>query len=109
MEVLCWLWEGKQCHKWTGTLEILKASEDVVEVIIEARGTRMDTIIARRSDGQYCICVPDLSVGSHLARLDDYAWNLEALSSSMNEVDAATIASALTSLPDILNANTHNS
>ena len=67
-----------------------------MEMVVDANGWTFHTIVGRYEAGHY-ICIPNWSIGSELAALDDCRWNAERLreNSSMSGENANVIASAL--------------
>lgn len=60
-----------------GKIEVIK-SADPVEANITINGINVFIIVGSYISGHF-ICIPEWSVGSALARLDDYRWNYERL------------------------------
>lgn len=88
-------------RRWTGEVKVAGQSTDMAELIIYGRGSCMNAVVGRYTNGQY-ICIPDLDTGCPLSRLTDIFWNRERLSGHMPEVDAITIANALKAVSEYL-------
>ena len=101
METFICMRENLRTHKqerWSGVAEVIRETPNVVEAMVEARGTHMDVIIGSYFSGHF-ICIPNINVGCSLSTWwDDIFWNTERLSIQMNEVDAITAAYAVKAL-----------
>ena len=86
---------------WEGRVEVIRQGNNMAELIIAGRGSRMNAVIGKYLSGQY-ICIPDLDTGCPLSRLTDTFWNSERLSGRIPEVDAITIAYALKAVSEYL-------
>lgn len=83
-----------QEREWTGRVEIAALTADTVELLIEGRGSYMDTVIGKYRIGLY-VCIPNIDVGCPISSMSDYFWNRERLAEHMNQTDAITVAWAL--------------
>ena len=85
----------------TGNMKIISSSLPI-EADIEANGWNFHTIVGKHRDGLY-ICIPNWSIGSELAGLDDTFWNSERLSNytKLGKLNSGIIASALAELSHI--------
>lgn len=81
-------------REWNGHVRIVAQTANVVELIIEGRGSYMDTIIGKYRIGLY-ICIPAINVGCPISSMSDFFWNRNRLSEQMNRIDAITVAWAL--------------
>lgn len=84
---------------WEGRVEVIRQGNNMAELIIAGRGSRMNAVIGKYLSGQY-ICIPDIDAGCPLSRLSDIFWNRERLSAHMNRIDATTVAHALRALSE---------
>ena len=66
---------GKIC---SGEIRIL-SDDDPLEIEVEANGWTFHVIAGTQSYGGRFLCIPNWSVGSELARLNDEFWNEERL------------------------------
>ncbi|MBQ6088087.1 MAG: hypothetical protein IJK95_00850 [Firmicutes bacterium] len=82
----------------TGTMTLI-TSEFPIECEINANGWYFHVIVGKHSNGNY-ICIPNWSIGSELASLDDSFWNCERLThySKFGKQNSIIIASALKEL-----------
>ena len=82
----------------TGQISIIHASFPI-EADIHANGWNFHIIVGKHKDGNY-ICIPNWSIGSELAGLDDTFWNSERLRNytCLDETNSNIIASALAQL-----------
>ena len=82
-------------HIKTGQITIIHASFPI-EADIHANGWNFHIIVGKHKDGNY-ICIPNWSIGSELAGLDDTFWNSERLRNytSLDELNSKIIAAAL--------------
>ena len=85
-------------EKWNGKIRILKKYGEHYEMIIESRSSIM-VVFGETSLGRFA-CMPDFSVGCHLAHLKDKFWNTEQLSNVLGRVDGITVATALYKIAD---------
>lgn len=99
MDYICYHQTNQCKQQWTGHLDICHISGEFFEVEITGRGSSFHAIVGSHSYGNF-ICIPNHEVGSELAPLSDVFWNLERLSTQMNDIDAATVAYALGQLAD---------
>lgn len=78
---------------WPGTIQLLHTKQESYELEITGRSSHFHVIIGTHSYGHY-ICIPNRSVGSDLAGLQDIFWNREQLyhNTSLNKADASTVA-----------------
>ena len=77
---------------------MIRETPNVVEAMVEARGTHMDVIIGSYFSGHF-ICIPNINVGCSLSTWwDDIFWKAELLSGMMNKVDAVTASYAVKAL-----------
>lgn len=101
MEAFICVRENPRTHKqerWAGCAEVIRETPNVVEAMVEGRGTHMNVIIGKYYNGNF-ICIPNLSVGCDLSTWwDDIFWNTEKLTGLMNKVDAVTAAYAIKAL-----------
>ena len=69
---------------------------DPLEAEIEANGWSYHVIVGTQWNGNY-ICIPNWSVGSELANLEDEFWNYERLKNhtKLKQDEAKAIAKAL--------------
>ena len=81
--------------KRRGEIRLLSGGEPL-EMEIHANGWTFHTIVGKHKYGNY-ICIPNWSIGSELAYLQDEFWNSERLRDYTNlKVDnAAAVAGAL--------------
>lgn len=84
-------------EKWEGTIEINLVHGNVVEAVVQGRGSTMTIIFGDYTNGHF-LCVPDLDIGCPLAAYSDVFWNYERLSALMNPVDAMTIVAGIATL-----------
>lgn len=84
-------------EKWEGTIKLNLIRGNVVEAVVQGRGSTMTIIIGDYINGHF-LCVPDLNVGCPLAAYNDVFWNYERLSALMNHVDAMTIVAGVAAL-----------
>ncbi len=70
-----------------------------IEAEIEADGWTFHIIVGKHANGNY-ICIPNWSIGSELAALNDRLWNNERLESctKLGETNSGIIADALVEL-----------
>lgn len=87
-------------QRWSGTVTHLINHGSHYEIYISSR-CGFVFIVGEYLSGGF-ISIPSLNVGSDLADYGNYFWNKERLASTMNKMDAATIAEALHTL------KTHN-
>ena len=101
MEHFICLRENPKTHtqeRWPGVAQVIRETPNVVEAMVEARGTHLDVIVGKYYGGNF-ICIPNIDVGCSLSTWwDDIFWNTEKLSSRKNEVDAVTAAYAVKAL-----------
>lgn len=85
-------------HINIGQINIIHSSFPI-EADIHADGWSFHIIVGKHRDGNY-ICIPNWSIGSELAGLDDTFWNSERLSNCtrLNESNSNIIAAALAQL-----------
>lgn len=100
MDYICYHQTEKRKQQWTGHLDIHHISDKIFELEITGRGSHFYAIVGNHSYGNF-ICIPCHEVGSELASLSDVFWNLERLSKQMNNIDAVTVAYALSLLADL--------
>ena len=76
---------------------------DPLEAEIQANGWSFHVIVGTQWNGNY-ICIPNWSVGSELANLEDEFWNYERLTNSteLNEDEALAIVKALAEIDERL-------
>ena len=88
-------------HVKNGQITIIHASFPI-EADIHANGWNFHIIVGKHKDGNY-ICIPNWSIGSELAGLDDTFWNSERLKNCtiLNESNSNMIAAALAELSHI--------
>ena len=67
---------GEEC---AGRIRLI-SDVDPMEMEIKANGWNFHTIVGRHQNGNY-ICIPNWSIGSELAHLQDEFWNCERLCS----------------------------
>ena len=84
--------DGVPCN---GTVTRIRQG-DPLEAEIEANGWMFHVIVGTHWGGNY-ICIPNWSIGSEIARLEDEFWNCERLReyAQMNADNANIIAKAL--------------
>lgn len=85
-----------------GTLKLI-TSGFPIECEINANGWYFHVIIGKHNGGSY-ICIPNWSVGSELAALDDFFWNCERLTkyAKFGKQNSIIIASALKALSKVI-------
>ena len=66
--------ENEEC---IGEVNVLTV-KDPLEMEIKANGWTFHTIVGSQANGNY-ICIPNWSIGSEYAQLDDEFWNAERL------------------------------
>ena len=103
MEFQCIHTIKRRTQTWQGTIEIMKLAAGHIEAAITGRGSYFHVITGPQINGNY-ICIPNYNVGSELAPYKDYFWNKEQLSRVMGVIDATTVATGLTWLPEITEA-----
>lgn len=104
MAIICWMWEENGKATWDGEIHPVRHSGEHVEFYLDARGSRFHIVTGPADGGNY-ICIPNWKAGGRLASYDNYIGNHEYLCEYIhNEVDAASVASALTHVPEILEA-----
>lgn len=81
-------------REWKGHVRIVVQTANTVELIIEGRGSYMDTVIGKYRIGLY-LCIPEINVGCPISSMSDFFWNRDRLSEQMNQIDAITVAWAL--------------
>lgn len=88
-------------HVKNGQITIIHASFPI-EADIHANGWNFHIIVGKHRDGKY-ICIPNWSIGSELAGLDDTFWNSERLNNCtrLDESNSNIIAAALAELSHI--------
>lgn len=98
MEFVCV--RNKKYHsaeRWEGTIEVNQVQGNVIEAVVQGRGSTMTIIFGDCVNGHF-LCVPDLNIGCPLAAYDDLFWNYERLSALMNPADAITILAGIAEL-----------
>jgi hypothetical protein len=85
-----------------GTIHIFSYSFPI-EAEIEANGWSFYVIVGKHKNGHY-ICIPNWSVGSELAALDDRFWNNERLvqHTKLGRLNSSIIATALVELSHVI-------
>lgn len=81
-------------REWKGYVRIAVQTANTVELIIEGRGSCMDTVIGKYRTGLY-LCIPEINVGCPISSMSDFFWNRSRLSEQMNQIGAITVAWAL--------------
>lgn len=86
----------------TGKIKIISSSFPI-EADIEANGWNFHIIVGKHESGNY-ICIPNWSIGSELAALEDTFWNSERLSNytKLGELNSSIVATALAELSHII-------
>lgn len=86
----------------TGKIKIISSSFPI-EADIEADGRNYHIIVGRHENGNY-ICIPNWSIGSELASLEDIFWNCERLSNytKLGKLNSGIIATALAELSHVI-------
>lgn len=96
---------GLKKKRQEGNINLIKVHDiSDIEMDIEADGWTYHTIIGKHRDGNY-ICIPNWSIGSELAGLQDIFWNSERLRehTGLEEDQANAIAGALYDVGQLLN------
>ena len=101
MEFTCRHTSKKRTQTWQGTIKIINVTGNHVEASMTGRGSYFHVITGPQMNGNY-ICIPNYNTGSELASYKDLLWNKEQLTRSMGIIDATTVATGLTYLPDIM-------
>ena len=101
MEFTCRHTSKTKAQTWQGTIKLISCTYDHVEATMTGRGSYFHLITGPQINGYY-ICIPNHNVGSELASYGDLLWNKEQLARSMGVIDATTVATGLTYLPDII-------
>ena len=88
--------KGKSIN--TGTITVRRRSLPI-EAEVEADGWTFHIIVGKHVNGNY-ICIPNWSVGSELAALNDRFWNNERLEhyTNLGKLNSGIIADALVEL-----------
>jgi hypothetical protein len=84
---------------WTGELELVVTKDAFYELIITGHGSRHHAIVAKHSYGAV-LCIPHIGMSCELAALADTFWNCESMARHIPHVDAITISTALSFLPE---------
>lgn len=83
---------------WIGQIVPIRLEREPYEAEVTARGSYFHLLFGHHAYGNY-LCIPNWDVGTELASLSDFFWNLERLSSTkLKKVDACSIAYALLAL-----------
>ncbi|MCR6546996.1 hypothetical protein [Dehalobacterium formicoaceticum] len=94
-------WENGKKENWTGRIADIYSYGSHYEISIQSRSS-IRILIGQTCSGFFA-CIPDFQAGCHLGSLEDIFYNQEKLTFAMeNVIDAATVASALRYLSDIL-------
>ena len=101
MEFTCRHTSKKRTQTWQGTIKIINVTGNHVEASMTGRGSYVHVITGPQINGNY-ICITNYNNGSELASYKDLLWNKEQLHRSMGIIDATTVATGLTYLPDII-------
>ena len=101
MKYECILKDGSRREVWTGELCLLRGKTGFYEAEINGRGTYFHIIAGRHRYGNY-LCIPNHDVGCELSDFSDIFWNEQRISNLMRKVDAVTVATGLTHLPDLV-------
>lgn len=94
----CELEYEEKIETWKGKVTFLKKYASHYEMRIESRSSLL-VLFGETSSGGFA-CIPDFSVGCHLAHLKDRFWNTEKLTSILGDVDGITVATALYKIAD---------
>ena len=86
-------------QEWSGEIKLIITKDDFYELIITGHGSSHHVIVTKHSYGAV-ICIPRLGVSCELAALCDVFWNRESMARHIPDVDAITISSALSHLPE---------
>ena len=92
---------GEHQH-WEAAMTLIRREGKHLELMIEGRSASYDTVTGPKIGGHY-LAVTNWGWGSELAgyRADD--WHYPRIyKATKNEVDATTICTALTHIPDLL-------
>lgn len=80
---------------WTGEIIPIQLSVEPYEVEVSARGSYFHLLVGHHAYGNY-ICIPNWNIGTELASLTDFFWNLERLrATTLKKVDVCSVAYAL--------------
>ena len=87
---------GEEC---SGEIALL-SDDDPIEMDIYANNWRFHTIVGRQIPSGNYICIPNWSIGSELAYLQDEFWNCERLCNytDLAKDNAIAISSALAAI-----------
>lgn len=89
--------QGMKPRIWKGEIKVLSICEPY-EMEVNARGSYFHLIIGKHAYGNY-MCLPNWSVGSEMAGMQDRFWNWEKLrKAGMKSVDAYSVADAVVAL-----------
>ena len=89
---------------WEATMTLTRRDGEHIELQIEGRGGSFDTVTGPKNGGHY-LAVTNWSWGCELAGYKDIDWNYPRILNAIeNAVDATTICTALTHVPDLLAA-----
>ena len=86
-------------ERWEGTIEIFDARKDVVQAVVQGRGSTFTIIFGSYEYGNF-LCIPEINVGCPLADWNDLFWNRERLAGLMNPIDAITVVGGIAALMD---------
>lgn len=84
---------------WAGELKLVVTKEDFYELIITGCGSSHHVIVAKHSYGAV-LCIPRIGISCKLVGLADIFWNRESIARHISDVDAFTLATALSYLPE---------
>lgn len=89
-------------ENWEGIVQYIKNYGSHYEIKIQSRSSLL-VLIGRTTFG-YFACIPDWQAGCHLASFKDLFWNTEQLSQVIGDIDGITVAQALYTISNELNA-----
>ena len=93
MTFICTLKTDQKLEKWSGKIVDLEDFGSHYQMRIESR-SGITVLFGETTFGNFA-CLPDFSVGCHLATFDDEFYNTEKLVSVLNPIDGVTVARAL--------------
>ena len=85
-----------------GSVELLQASKEPYEAVMEADGWSYHLIFGHQVNGWF-ICIPNWSIGAELSHPNDYIWNKSSLKSAgVDSQLASCISTALKAVSQYL-------
>ena len=97
----CYTWENQTYKEWNGAIRLIRNYGNHFEFDIQSLSS-IRVLFGKTVFGFFA-CMPDFQAGCHLGTPDDINYNIEKLTSAMNNiVDGVTIAYALETVSNMI-------